>query len=202
MGFDLTMMFANATGGNLPLIVAVACVFCVIGIAFGIMINNYIQRLQKGAAQRDASKIRSDAEREAEHLLRDARVSAKGETIKMREECEAELKERRREQANNEKRLAQREEVIDRRAESIEAKQKNIERQEKDIEQLRERLSNREQELAKNISNQIDELERISGFTRDEARKELLEKLGSEVKNESGILVRNILEEAKSRSER
>ena len=202
MGFDLTMMFANAPGGNLPLIVAVACVFCVIGIAFGIMINNYIQRLQKGAAQRDASKIRSDAEREAEHLLRDARVSAKGETIKMREECEAELKERRREQANNEKRLAQREEVIDRRAESIEAKQKNIERQEKDIEQLRERLSNREQELAKNISNQIDELERISGFTRDEARKELLEKLGSEVKNESGILVRNILEEAKSRSER
>ena len=144
MGFDLTMMFANAPGGNLPLIVAVACVFCVIGIAFGIMINNYIQRLQKGAAQRDASKIRSDAEREAEHLLRDARVSAKGETIKMREECEAELKERRREQANNEKRLAQREEVIDRRAESIEAKQKNIERQEKDIEQLRERLSNRE----------------------------------------------------------
>ena len=57
MGFDLTMMFANATGGNLPLIVAVACVFCVIGIAFGIMINNYIQRLQKGAAQRDASRM-------------------------------------------------------------------------------------------------------------------------------------------------
>ena len=155
-------------GENIPVIISVACIFSVIGVALGIMINNYIQKLQKGAAQRDASKIRSDAEREAEHLLRDARVSAKGETIKMREECEAELKERRREQTNNEKRLAQREEVLDRRAESIETKQKNIERQEKDIEQLRERLSNREQELAKNISNQIDELERISGFTREE----------------------------------
>ena len=168
----------------------------------GITINNYVQRLRKDSATRDAKKIRSDAEREAEHLLRDARVSAKGELIKLHEECEAELKERRREQANNEKRLAQREEGLERRADAIDAKQKNIERQEKEIEQLRERLSLRDQELSRRISQQIDELERISGFSREEARKVLLDKLSNEVKNESGILVRNILDEAKSRSER
>ena len=182
--------------------VAIACGCAVGGVVIGVIVNNYVKRLQKDSANRDAGRIRSEAEREAEHLLRDARVSAKGEIIKMREECEAELKERRREQTNNEKRLAQREEGLDRRADSIDAKQKNIERQEKEIEQLRERLSAREQELSKRISQQIDELERISGFSRDEARKVLLDKLSNEVKNESGILVRDILDEAKNRSER
>ena len=102
---------------------AVASVAVTLGVVLG------IQRIRRDAAGRSAEKIRSDAEREAEHLLRDARVSAKGETIKMREECEAELKERRKEQSNVEKRLAQREDLLDRRADSMDAKLKNIERQ-------------------------------------------------------------------------
>ena len=173
-----------------------ASVVVTLGVVLG------IQRIRRDAAGRSAEKIRSDAEREAEHLLRDARVSAKGETIKMREECEAELKERRREQSNVEKRLAQREELLDRRADSMDAKLKNIEKQEADIAQLRERLSNREQELNKSISRQIDELERISGYSREEAKEVLLEKLKNEVRNESGLVVRNVLEEVRERSEK
>ncbi len=161
-----------------------------------------VQRIRRDAAKSSAEKIRREAEKEAEHLLRDARVSAKGETIKMREECEAELKERRREQANVERRLAQREELLDRRADSMDAKLKNIEKQEVDIAQIRERVSAREQELNRNISKQIDELERISGYSREEAKSVLLEKLKNEVKNESGLLVRDVLEEARERSEK
>ena len=186
-------------GIGLPHLISIGAVFSVIGVAAGIIINNYIQKLQKDAASRNAEKIRSDAEREAEHLLRDARVSAKSETIKMREECEAELKERRREQSNVEKRLAQREELLDRRADSMDAKLKNIEKQEAEIAQMRERVANREQELNKSISRQIDELERISGYSREEAREVLLEKLKNEVRNESGLVVRNVLEEVKER---
>ena len=193
------------TGGGLVsywALIAVACIFCVTGVAAGIILNTWIQKMQKGAASKAADKIRQDAQREAEHILRDARVSAKGETLKMREDCEQEIKERRREQAGNEKRLAQREELLDRRADSMDAKAKNLEKQEKEIETLRERLSNREQELSKSISRQIDELERIAQLGREEARSMLLEKLKNDIKNESGIMVRNQLEEAKARSER
>ncbi|MBQ9501498.1 MAG: DUF3552 domain-containing protein, partial [Lentisphaeria bacterium] len=137
------------------MLISVGCIFTVIGIAAGMIINNYIQKLQKDTAHRTAEKIRSDAEREAEHLLRDARVSAKGEAIKMREECEAELKERRREQTNNEKRLAAREEVLDRRIEAADTKLKNVEKREKEIELLRERVGAKEKELSKCISQQI-----------------------------------------------
>lgn len=182
--------------------IAVSCIFGAIGIAAGIMINSWIQKLQKDSAKKSADKIREDASREAEHILRDARVSARGEILKMREECEQELKERRKEQTNTEKRLAQREELLDRRADSMDAKVKNVEKQEKELEVLRERVAAREQELAKSISRQIDELERIAGMNRDEARDILLEKLKNEIKNESGIVVRNQLEEAKAKSER
>ena len=181
---------------------SIAAIFCGVGLALGIIISNWIQRLQKNAANRDADKIRHDAEKEAEHIIRDARVSAKDETIRMRESCEAELKERRKEQTNTERRLAQREEVLDRRADSVENKLKVLETKEREIQSLRDRLNNREQELSRNISQQIDELERISGFTREEARNELLEKLRNEVKNESGVIVREHLEEAKARAER
>ena len=174
----------------------------VVTAAITVTVLLVIQRLTHDAARHSADKIRSEAEKEAEHLLRDARVSAKGETIKMREECEAELKERRREQSNVEKRLAQREELLDRRADSMDAKLKNIERQESEIAQMRDRVSAREQDLNKSISKQIDELERISGYSREEAREVLLEKLKNEVKNESGLLVRDVLEEARERSEK
>ena len=106
--------------------IAVACIFTAIGIAAGIMLNSWIQKIQKDSAIKSADKIKKDAEREAEHLLRDARVSAKAETLKMREECELELKERRREQTTNEKRLAQREELLDRRARPCRALQIDV----------------------------------------------------------------------------
>ncbi len=183
-------------------LVALGAIAGVIGIAIGLMIGNWVQRVQKDAANKSAEKIREDAEKDAEHILREARVSAKSEVLKMREECEQELKERRREQGNNEKRLVQREETLDKRAELLDGKIKHIERQEKELETLRERVSNREQELQKSISRQIDELERIAQMDRDSAREILLEKLKNEVRNESGLLVRNVLEEARERSEK
>lgn len=161
-----------------------------------------IIRIGRNAAGNSAKKIRDDAEREAEHILREARVSAKSELIKMREECEQELRERRREQTNTEKRLAQREEQLDRRTDAMDAKLKNIEKEEQDIAILRERLTGREQELAQNISKQIDELERIAGYSREEARDILLEKLKNEIRNEAGILIRKELDEAKAKAEK
>ncbi len=152
--------------------------------------------------QNQAASIIDEAKRSAEHILRDARVSAKGEVIKMREDCENELKERRKEQTARENRLSQREESLDRRSEQMNEKLKEVERQEQEIEALRSRLNNREQELAKNISRQIDELERIAGLSRDEAKNMLLEKLIGEVRNEAGLAVRTELEEAKAKAER
>jgi ribonuclease Y len=172
------------------------------GIIGGIVVGFIVQKMQKNSAANLASQIRGDAEKEAEHIKREAKVAAKGELLKMKEEFEEELKGRRKEQQIIEKRITQREESLDRKADSLDAKIKNAERKEKDIDTLRERLSNREQDLERSISKQIDELERIALLDRESAKEILLEKLKNEVRNESGLLVRDVLEEAKQKSEK
>ena len=173
-----------------------------VGIAIGISVSNWMQRLQKDAANKSADKIREEAKREAEHTLREARVSAKSEVLKMRDECEAELKERRKEQSNVERRLTQREEALDKRMESLDAKIKSVEQQEKTNAQLQERLTVKEQEMQKNISRQIDELQRIAEMDRNTAREQLLEKMRNEIRNETGTMIHSMVEEARERAER
>ncbi len=169
---------------------------------FGAVVAVVVQSAMKQSAWSIAAKLKADAGKEAEHIQREAKVTARAEILKMREEVEVELKERRREQLAQEKRLTLREEALDKRSETLDDRMHEIEKQQKEIGLLRERVSNREQELAASISHQIDELERIAGMNREEAREILLDKLKNEVRNESGLLVRNILDEAKERSER
>ncbi len=172
-----------------------------VGVALGIVLSNWMHRIQKDAANRTADKIREDAKREAEHTLREARVSAKSEVLKMRDDCEAEMKERRKEQTNVERRLAQREESLDKRMEALDAKVKTLEQQEKSNEQIRERLTVKEQELAQSISKEINELQRIAEMDRNTAREQLLEKMRNEVRNEAGNMVHSMVEEARERAE-
>lgn len=168
----------------------------------GVIAGTIFQKIRKQSAAQLAAKIREDAEKEAAHIQREAKVTAKAELLKMRDEFEEELNERRKEQFNIEKRLNQREENLQKKADSIDSRIANLERKDKEIEGLRERLSNREKDLQQSISKQIDELERIALMDRESAKEILLEKLKNEVKNESGILVRDVLEEAKEKAEK
>ena len=86
------------------------------GVAVGAVVAFVIQSITKQSAMAIAAKVKAEAGREAEHIQREAKVTARAEILKMRDEAEAELKERRKEQSNQEKRLAQREEALDKRA--------------------------------------------------------------------------------------
>ncbi len=149
-----------------------------------------------------ANKLKAEAERDAERLLREARVTAKSDVLKIKEEFENEMKERRREIQASERRLAQKEENLDKKADSFEAKVKNLEKKEHDVDTVKERLLGKEEELKKNISHQIEELQRITELDRESATALLLEKLKGEVENECGLLIRNIVEESKQKAER
>ena len=172
------------------------------GVVAGVVAGTVLQKIRKASAAQLAAKIREDAEKEAAHIQREAKVTAKAELLKMKDEFEEELDERRKEQRGIEKRLNQREENLQRKSDSLDGKLNNVARKEKDIDTLRERLSSREKDLQQSISKQIDELERIALMDRESAKEILLDKLKNEVKNECGILVRDVLEEAKEKAER
>ena len=174
----------------------------VAGLIIGFILHVVFVKVAGSKSMNAANKFKNDAEREAERHLREARVTAKSDVLKIKEEFENEMKERRREIQSSERRLAQKEENLDRKADSFEAKVKNVERKERDIDALKERLSAREDDMKKAIARQIDELERITELDRESAKTLLLEKLKGEVENECGILIRNIVDEAKQKAER
>ncbi len=98
--------------------------------------------------------------------------------------------------------MTQKEENLERKNDSLDAKLKNVEKKEHDLDNQKERLIQKEDEVKKIIARQVDELERISSLDRESAKQIILEKLKGEVENECGLLVRDIVDEAKQRAER
>lgn len=172
------------------------------GCIIGYLVCVAVAKATGSKVAAENEKLKRDAQKEADQILREARVTAKADVVKLKEAFEDEIRDRRREQLSAEKRLAQKEENITRKEDSLDAKVRNLEKKEHDLEAAKERLANKDEELKKLIANQVTELERISGMDRETAKGLILEKLKGEVENECGILIRNTLDEAKQRAER
>ncbi len=172
------------------------------GIIAGFAIQLVITKVRGNKVAKEAESLKKEAKREADQLLREARITAKSDALKIKDEIESELKERRREISQQEKRLTQKEENLERKTDSMDAKLRGLERKESEVDALRERLTHKEDELKKTISRQVDELERVAGLDRETAKKMILEKLKGEVEVECGNLIRDTIDEAKQRCER
>ena len=129
------------------------------------------------SAEDEAIRIINDAVKGAESKKREALVEAKDEIHKNRQEYEREVKERRAELQKQERRLQQKEENIDRKTENIEKKEETLNGKLKEIEGIREEA----QTLKR---GQMEVLERISGYTQEEAKKYLIQNVESEVTHE------------------
>ena len=166
----------------------------VIGILLGLVIGiNYRKRIAEakiGVAEDKAEKIVEDAKKEAENKKKEILLEAKEESIKTKNELEREVRERRNELSRTERRLVQKEETLDRKADSYEKKEEQLN---KKIEELESQKA----EVEVLHTKQIEELERISGLTRDEAKNYLLNIIENDVKHEAAIMVREIEAKAK-----
>ena len=166
-----------------------AIIGIVIGLAVGVPVG--IQQRKKsaereiGSAEDEAKRIINEAYKSAESKKREAMVEAKEEILKARNEHEREVKERRADLQRQEHRLQQKEETLDRKTDNIEKKE----------EQLTARLAKLETtqaEAEQAKQNQLEMLERISGFTADEAKNYLLQQLEQDVTHESAMKIKEI----------
>ena len=172
----------------LPYIIG-AIIGIVVGLAVGIPVGirqrkNSAER-EIGSAEEEAKRIVNEAYKSAESKKREALVEAKEEILKARNEHEREVKERQAELQRQERRLQQKEENLDRKTENIEKKE----------EQLSAKLSKLEatQNEADQIKkSQMEMLERISGFTAEEAKNYLLQQLEEDVTHESAMKIKEI----------
>ncbi len=135
-----------------------------------------------GSAEDEARRILNDAMKNAEAKKKEAILEAKDEIIKSRNETEKDLRERRAEVQRQEHRIQQKEESLERKIENLEVKENKIAERAKVVE---ERLAEAEQ-LKK---SQFDMLEKISGFTAEQAKAQLLNALDGELQHEKAMKI-------------
>ena len=157
----------------------------VIGIFAGIPIRKNISEKEISRAEEEAKRIINESIKSAESKKREALVEAKEEILKARNEYEKEVKERRSDLQKQERRLQQKEETLDRKTDNIEKKEETLARRLSELEEARE-------EVATVKKTQMEVLERISGFTAEEAKNYLISQLETEVTHESAMKIKEI----------
>ena len=143
-----------------------------------------------GSAEEKAREIIDEAVRTAEAKKREALLEAKEESIKAKNEFEKESKERRTELQRYEKRVLNKEEVLDRKSEAIEKKEAKLAAKEAELDQEKANV----QALSE---KRLQELERISGLTSEQAKDYLLKTVEDEVKIDTANLVKELETKAK-----
>ena len=177
------------------LAVIVGIVAIALGILIGYILRKNVAEKTIGSAEQKARNLILDAENRSETIKKEVTLEAKEEAHKMRSDVEKEVRERRAEIQRAERRVVQKEENVDRKLEGIEKKEERITQHEKDIARKRE-------EISKVFDRKIAELEKISGYTAEEAKALLLEGIEKDCRHEASQMIKDIETKAKEEADR
>ncbi len=174
--------------------IATALVAAIVFFLLGIVYRKKVSEKEISSAEEEARRIINDAIKSAESKKREALLEAKEEILQARSEYEKEEKQRRSDLQKSERRLQQKEESLDRKVENIERKEESLTQKHAD--------ADRELEEVKLIKrSQTEMLERISGFTAEEAKNYLIAQVETEVTHETAMKIKEIEARAKEEAD-
>ena len=179
------------------LVIAVAVAFVAAAIIFfplGISYRKKVSEKEISSAEEEARRIINEAIKSSESKKREALLEAKEEILRARSEYEKEEKSRRADLQKQERRLQQKEESLDRKTE-------NIERKEEALAQKHAQADQEQEEIQGIKRAQTEMLERISGFTAEEAKNYLIAQVESQVTHEAAMKIKEIEQRAKEESD-
>ena len=152
--------------------------------------QKHVGQSKIGNAEEKARTIIDDAVKAAEAKKRESMLEIKEESIKAKNDLDKEIKERRSEISKNERRIVQKEENLDKKLEAIEKRESSFAIKE-------EELKKQKIEISKLNEQRIQELERISGLTSEQAKEYLLKTIEEDVKIDTAKLIKEMENKAK-----
>lgn len=175
------------------ILIIVICILVVAAVVAAVLayskgVNAGIERRKQqaeaivGSAEQQAERIVEDAKKDADNKKKSALVEAKDEIHKLRSEAEKEIKDRRADMSRQERRIQQKEENLDKKTDNLEKKEDILNQK---IKSADEKL--KEAETIK--KGQLDVLERISEFTKDQAKEYIISKLEDDLVHEKAVKV-------------
>ena len=174
-------------------IIAVVITLIITAVAVWFISTEYHKKVANtkiGNAEEQARGIIDEAVKNAEDKKREAMLEIKEETIRSKNEIDKEIKERRNEIQRNERRIVQKEENLDKKLEAIEKREASFRAKEED-------LKKQKVEIAKLNEQRVQELERISGLTSEQAKEYLLKTVEEDVKIDTAKMIKEMEAQAK-----
>ena len=169
---------------------AAAVLFFLLGIRY----RKRVAEKEISSAEEEATRIINEAIKSSENKKREALLEAKEEILKSRSEYEKEVKERRADLQKQERRLQQKEENLDHKMDAIEKKEEALAAKHAAADKANEEI-----QIIKR--SQTEMLERISGFTADQAKDYLIAQVESEVTHETALKIKEIEARAKDEAD-
>src|SRR4051794_29284064 len=148
-----------------------------------------------------AKELISQAEKNAENILKESELKAKDEFLKRREDFNREADKTRNEQKDQERRLEKKEDLLEQTQENLLKKEKNLQQNEKKLQERREHLETKIKEAETLVLQETRKLHEITGLSRPEAEKLLLERVDHELADEVASRIQKHEEMIKSTSE-
>ena len=181
------------------IVIAVAVVLIVVAavISHFLTVSNLKNNAESkiGNAEARAREIIDDAVKTAEAKKKESLLEIKEESIKNKNELEKETKERRSELQRYEKRVLSKEEALDKKSEAIERREASFTAKE-------EQLKQREKKVDELSQQRVQELERISGLTSEQAKEYLLKTVEEDVKHDTAKMIKELEAQAKEEADK
>ncbi|MCS6844169.1 MAG: ribonuclease Y [Caldilineales bacterium] len=167
----------------------------VVGAVVSYVLSRYLSDKTVQSARKQAEEILSEAKAAAELHRQEIELAAKEEQVRLREELEQETRRRRRELQRQEERLQKRQEQLDKRQEELDARDKNLQKRQS-------KLDKRAAELDQIEAKQVEELQRLSGLSKEEAKQLLVEAMRAEARQDMARVIREVEAEAREEADR
>lgn len=186
---------------NTLLIISISVIFILGGSLIYILTKKStgVQAILK--AKQEAKEIRENAQKEVEELKKEASLEAREKYFNLKSEFEKKTQETRQKLAEKERKLVNKEENLERKAQIQEKKERNLSEKERRLYSREKDLLSKEEKYQELIRSATQELQRISGMTKDEAKNELKKIIEDEAKMEAAQYIRQVEEETKKKSQ-
>jgi ribonuclease Y len=172
-----------------------------VGMAIGYLLRRFVVESKLRDSEKMAKMIISEAEKEAENKKKEVEIEVKNSQFKQRAELDKELREKKNEVAQMERRASQKENEIEKKLFTISQNEKEFFKKENDLEETRTRVKDKETRYQTLIDEQLLKLEKLSCLSMAEAKEELKMSLFEEARNEAATELKKVDEETKLKVE-
>ena len=185
---------------NIGLSVIIPAVIFLIVLFFflGWYLNSKVGKRSLSAAEERSKQIINDAQKESQNLKREKLLEVKDEWYKKKLDFDNDLNQKKQKYSNIEKQLSAREENIEKKFDLVLKKEKENKQLERELQNIKKDLDLKLVEIQKLEAEQNEKLEKISGLSKEEAKKMLMENLVDNAKAESARLIKDLHDKAKT----